>query len=47
MAAAAKNIRVPLGRTLATPGVLEVTTPTERNIAFRSEERRVGKECYS
>lgn len=39
MAAAAKNIRVPLGRTLATPGVLEVTTPTERNIAFNRHAR--------
>lgn len=34
MAAAKVNVRVPLGRTLATPGVLEVTTQTERNIAF-------------
>lgn len=34
MAATARNIRVPLGRTLAMPGVLEVTTQAERNIAF-------------
>ncbi len=34
MAATARNIRVPLGRTLATSGVLEVTTAAERNIAF-------------
>ena len=39
MAASARNIRVPLGRTLATPGVLEVTTPTERNIAFNRHAR--------
>ena len=34
MASAEKGIRVPLDRTLATPGVLEVTTWAERNIAF-------------
>ena len=34
MAVTKENVRVPLGRTLATPGVLEVTTQTERNIAF-------------
>ena len=34
MAAAARNIRIPLGRPLATPGVLEVTTPADRSIAF-------------
>lgn len=39
MAAAARNIRVPLGRTLATIGVLEVTTPIERNIAFNRHAR--------
>lgn len=39
MAATATNIRVPLGRTLATPGILEVTTPAERNIAFNRHAR--------
>lgn len=34
MNTATKAVRVPLGRTLATPGVLNVTTQTERNIAF-------------
>ena len=34
MAATTRSIRVPLGRILATPGVLEVTTPAERSIAF-------------
>ncbi len=39
MAATKGNIRVPLGRTLATPGVLNVTTQTERNIAFNRHAR--------
>ena len=34
MNTATKAVRVPLGRTLATPGVLNATTQTERNIAF-------------
>ena len=34
MAAAGKSVRVPLGRTLATPGAMELTTAAERNIAF-------------
>ncbi len=34
MTTATKMVCVPLGRTLATPGVLEMTTQTERNIAF-------------
>ena len=33
MATTATTIRVPLGRTVATPSVLKVTTPAERNIA--------------
>lgn len=34
MAAAGKSVRVPLGRTLATPRAMELTTAAERNIAF-------------
>lgn len=39
MAAATQTIRVVLGRTLATPGVLEKTTPADRNIAFNRHAR--------
>lgn len=39
MAATTTNIRVPLGRTLATLGVLEVTTRAEQNIAFTRHSR--------
>ena len=39
MSTAVKQARVPLGRTLATPGVLEVTPQTERNIAFTRHSR--------
>lgn len=34
MTTTGKSIHVPLGRPLATPGVLKVTTAAERNIAF-------------
>lgn len=34
MAVPEKTVRVPLGRTLATPGVLKVTTEAERSIAL-------------
>ena len=39
MRTASKTVRVPLGRTLATPGVLEATTQAERNIAFNRHSR--------
>ena len=34
MAVPEKTVRIPLGRTLATPGVLKVTTEAERSIAL-------------
>lgn len=50
MASAVKTVRVPLGRTLATPGVLEVTTRAERNVAFNRHScgdwGDVGKEDW-
>lgn len=50
MKTASKAIRVPLGQTLATPGVLEVTTQAERDIAFSRHSRGdwgdVGKEDW-
>ena len=50
MKTALKTIRFPLGQTLATPGVLEVTTQTERDIAFSRHSRGdwgdVGKEDW-
>ena len=39
MKTASKAIRVPLGQTLATPGVLRATTQTERNVAFGRHSR--------
>lgn len=39
MRTALKTVRVPLGRTMATPGVLEATTQAERNIAFTRHSR--------
>ena len=39
MATTATTIRVPLGRTVATPSVLKVTTPAERNIAVTRHAR--------
>lgn len=35
----AETIRVPLGQTLATPGVLKATTQAERNVAFSRHSR--------
>lgn len=34
-----ETIRVPLGQTLATPGVLKATTQAERNVTFSRHSR--------
>ena len=39
MKTTSKAVRVPLGRILATPGVLEATTQAERNLAFARHSR--------